>query len=187
MERGIGRLSWSRLPVRLTLLVMLLGFESCGRVELQSRFRDRVITIDGQADEWRDSTTLVKAANVSLGLFNDDHDLYVCITSWNEEFNHQATDLGLTLWFDPDGGDRRQFGIEYPLMEDAIGSKEAGGGARGGSRGGGRGGGMGGRRRGGSGGGTRRSGSDGGDTSAGSPRMPRPLRLTVKVRLAALQ
>lgn len=74
------------------------------------------------------------------------------------------------------------------MREEPRERQGAGGGARGGGRGGGmggaRGGGMGGRRRGGMGGRSRGSGSDGGDASAGKPRMPKPLRLTVRVRLA---
>ncbi len=104
------------------LLSVLLG-TSCGGVELESAARDHPIVIDGKANEWQDSLTVLEDVQMAVGLSNDEHDLYLCITSWNRDVNLQAMNLGLTLWFDPAGGDDRKFGVEYPVMEDLIQSK----------------------------------------------------------------
>ncbi len=120
-------MSRDRLPLSLAALVSLLPMAGCGTVRLESRVRDRAITVDGKADEWRDSMIVIKKANVSVGLFNDQDDLYVCIESRDREVGLQAMSLGLTAWFDPDGGKGRTFGIEYPLRQDKeeSGSGEA--------------------------------------------------------------
>ena len=279
------RPSGSRWPLSLTALLALLPLAGCGNVKLESKFRDRPITVDGKPDEWQDSMTFLRGPGIAVGLFNDENDLYVCITSWNQEVNLQAVNMGLTVWFDPGGGEETTFGIEYPLMEDrfhrqdrgaqgsgataperptarlavrgpgpfegrvmavaeapgievmvatvngafvyelklplkksdqhpyAIGADPGqvvgvrletttvasireeprnGGGPRGGGRGGGMGGGMGGgvrggmggHRHGGMGGGTRGGGSGGGDGNQARPKIPKPLKVTVKVHLA---
>src|SRR5438445_1915884 len=101
---GQRRIPRSRLPLWLAALVSFLPVAGFGGVRLESRARDRVITIDGKADEWQESTTVIERAQIAVALFNDRDDLYVCIKSWNEDLNFQAMNLGLTVWFDPDGG-----------------------------------------------------------------------------------
>jgi len=87
----------------LSALLSLL-LVACGGFRLESGQRDRPITIDGKADEWRDSLTVIKDAQIAVGLFNDQENFYVCISSWNDDVNLQALNLGLTVWFDPGGG-----------------------------------------------------------------------------------
>ena len=262
----------SRRRLCLAVLLSILLDTSCGGVKLESTPRDRPIIIDGKAAEWQDSLTVVEQAQMAVGLSNDEHDLYICITSWNQDVNLQAMNLGFTLWFDPAGRDEKTFGVEYPIMEDLIQSKDrpasgdvvplpdatgrtaarlavrgplpwdrhimalsdapglqvsvsslngtfvyelkvplqrvvgmtlettrapayrqeqgqaagprAGGGGAG--RGGGMGGGMGGRRHGGTGGGMPGGGAAPRQAGPESPRIPKPLRVTAKVRLAAV-
>ncbi|HKN48323.1 MAG TPA: hypothetical protein VJ144_10170, partial [Candidatus Polarisedimenticolia bacterium] len=130
---GQRRVPWSRLPLWLAALASFLPVAGFGGVRLESRPRDRVITIDGKAEGWQESTTVIERAQIAVALFNDRDDLYVCIKSWNEDLNFQAMNLGLTVWFDPDGGKQRSLGIEYPLMEDRVRSKDAGDPASGGA------------------------------------------------------
>lgn len=121
-----GKVSWRWLSAWLSASLSLLPILSCGGVTLESRSRDRVITVDGNSDEWRDSLTYIKEADIAVGMFNDRHDLYLCVTSRNRELNLQAMNMGLTVWFSPGGGKERTFGVEYPLMEDLVESRAAG-------------------------------------------------------------
>ena len=132
-RHGLKPIPWSRLPLSMAAVLCLLPVAGCGGVRLESKPRDRVITIDGKADEWQESTTFIENAQIGVALFNDRDDLYVCIKSWNQDLNLQAMNLGMTLWFDPDGGKQRTFGVEYPLMEDRVRSKDGGEPASGGA------------------------------------------------------
>src|SRR5437879_121574 len=120
-----GWTAWSGCRMSLSpVLVLLLA--GCGGLQLESGRRDRPIAVDGKADEWSDSLTVIKDAQIAVGLFNDQDDLYMCISSWNQDVNLQAQNLGLTVWFDAGGGQEKTFGIEYPLVEDRIQSRGRG-------------------------------------------------------------
>ena len=279
-------MAWSGCCRSLSALLSLLLI-ACGGVRLESGQRDRPIAVDGKADEWRDSLTVIKDAKIAVGLFDDQENLYVCISSWNDDVNLQALNLGLTVWFNSGGAEEKKFGIEYPLVEDRIQSPDHRGalgdvvplpeasarpsnrlairgpglyerhamavsdapglevmassvngtfvyelkvplgksaerpyaigarpgesigillettrspafaqesrdsaapraGGRGGGRGGGMGGGMGGHRHGGTGGGMRGGGASTRETGLESPRIPKPLKVAAKIRLAAV-
>jgi hypothetical protein len=116
---GKGGVTWPSARGRgcLAALVCLLAFPGCAGLRLQSAVRDRLITIDGRSDEWQEDATFIKQSNLSIALFNDGQDLYLGITSWNQELNAQVETLGLTIWFDPTGREERAFGVEYPLVD----------------------------------------------------------------------
>jgi hypothetical protein len=102
------------------LLLVLLFALSCGGASLESRALDRPITIDGKAEDWRDSLTYFKDAGIAVGAFNDREDLYLCVTSLNQEISLEAMNQGLTVWLSPGGAAGTKFGIEYPLLQDRL-------------------------------------------------------------------
>ena len=60
----------------------------------------------------------------SLGLRNDDKNLFLCLTIDNPMMRAQALTRGLTVWFDPDGGRAKTFGIQFPIgRPDASGTR----------------------------------------------------------------
>jgi hypothetical protein len=107
------------LPGRLRLwaacLLFVAGFAGCGVLELQSAWRDREIIIDGDASEWIGLTTRVEKGNLSVGVVNDDENIYLCLYTPNTEVAGQVVFGGLTLWLDPDGGIDRKLGIHCPI------------------------------------------------------------------------
>ena len=119
--QGTGRRpAWRILTRAACLLLVSLLVLSCGGASLESKTLDRPITIDGKAEDWRDSLTYFKDAGVAVGAFNDQKDLYVCVTSWNQEISLEAMNQGLTVWFSPAGAAERRLGIEYPLLQDRL-------------------------------------------------------------------
>lgn len=130
---------------------------------------------------------MIKDAQIAVGLFNDQENFYVCISSWNDDVNLQALNLGLTVWFDPGGGEEKKFGIEYPLVEERIQSPDRGApgdvvplpeaSARPSNR-------L--AIRGPTGGGMRGGGASTRETGPESPRIPKPLKVAAKIRLAAV-
>ncbi|KPL18929.1 MAG: hypothetical protein AMJ92_05465 [candidate division Zixibacteria bacterium SM23_81] len=95
-----------------TLATSLVG---CGGQELTSTWRDREVTIDGVDDEWENAMTYVEDKNVAIGLLNDQEYLYICLASIDFQRVHQMIGSGLTVWFDPKGGKKKTFGINFPL------------------------------------------------------------------------
>ena len=95
------------------LLAFLLG--GCGGLTLDSNWRDREINVDGIHDEWEGGLTSIEKEHVSVGLLNDDDYVYICLVTRDGDIRRRVIQSGLTLWFDPDGGKDKTFGIRYPL------------------------------------------------------------------------
>jgi hypothetical protein len=109
----------------LAAVTLLSG---CGSEEMLSRWRDRDIIIDGNASEWRGTEQhRDDDKGVTFSVFNDDENLYMCITTWNTRTQQQILVRGLIVWFDAEGGDERRFGIEFPITkgpEDMSGLRD---------------------------------------------------------------
>ena len=87
----------------------------CGSVEVSSTWRDREVSIDGVDAEWQRAVMYVQDKNVAIGLLNDEEYLYICLSTVDSWRIRQMMGSGLTLWFDPDGGKDKTFGINFPL------------------------------------------------------------------------
>jgi len=99
----------------ICILLAALVAVSCGGKELKSQWKDREIVIDGQTPEWYGAVTYLKDDKVSVGLMNDAEFLYVSFTASDRETQMQVLARGASLWFDPDGGNDRVFGVRFPL------------------------------------------------------------------------
>lgn len=103
--------------------MMLITLTSSGRcqkpIDLESKWRDTIITIDGMDDEWGGATIYVAKAKVALTLFNDEKYMYIHLYSRDRSVQAQVLGMGLTIWFDRDGSKKKTFGIRFPLgMKD---------------------------------------------------------------------
>ncbi len=106
------------MKTRLTLFILLsflaAGCSSIVTFETESRPLDHGIIIDGKADDWTGNIYTVEGERLSLGLYNDRDDLYVCLIANDPSSMSRIMDQGLTIWFDPSGGRKKALGIKYP-------------------------------------------------------------------------
>lgn len=107
--------------------LFLLG---CGEPKLVSRWVDREIKVDGNHLEWEGAVYSVEDLDGSIGLFNDDSNLYICLATTDQDLMRQVLGQGLTIWFDPEGGKEEGFGIRFPLgmRERGLGGERREGG-----------------------------------------------------------
>jgi len=124
LSRGSKRIFSGRLSALssiLLLLIFLLG--RCGnyKLELNSDWRDREITVDGKNADWLGAMMYFEEDNISVGLLNDENFFYICLIAEDQFIRAQVMRQGFTLWFDPDGGKKKTFGIKYPLGMQASG------------------------------------------------------------------
>ncbi len=105
------------------LLLLTLLLVACGnsKLELNSNWRDREITVDGKHADWLGAMLFFAEDNVSVGLLNDENFLYICVIAEDMFVRIQMMMQGFTLWFDPEGGKKNTFGIKYPLGMQASG------------------------------------------------------------------
>lgn len=117
---------YMRTIMKALLLSMALTIAGCGGEEIESRWRDREITIDGDASEWRGTEQYSDDdKGVRFAIFNDGEFLYLCLTTWNSKTQQQILVRGLTVWFDGQGGDDKRYGIDFPMTKEPAEMRES--------------------------------------------------------------
>ncbi len=95
--------------------LLALCLTSCTNLQFQSEWKDKNIRIDGRSDDWVGSLTFVDKQNISLGATNDTDFLYICLAAEDQAVISRILRQGMILWFDPEGGKEKTFGIKYPV------------------------------------------------------------------------
>jgi len=124
LSKEFKRVFSGRKPAMSSILILfsflLVG---CGnsKLELNSNWRGREITVDGKNADWLGAMLYFEKDNVSVGLLNDENFFYICMIAEDQFVRTQVMRQGFTLWFDPDGGKEKTFGIKYPVGMQASG------------------------------------------------------------------
>ena len=124
LSKGSKRIFSNRLSALSSILIpFLFLLVGCGnsKLELKSDWRDREITVDGKNADWLGAMLFFEEDNVSVGLLNDENFFYICLIAEDQFIRAQVMRQGFTLWFDPDGGKEKTFGIKYPVGMQASG------------------------------------------------------------------
>jgi len=103
------------LGMPLLLLFSLILFSGCGGTKLESSWGDREIVIDGKDIEWHGARVILEDASMGMGLMNDAENFYLTLSLTDRMVQMQILRGGFTVWFDSQGGKKRNFGIRFPL------------------------------------------------------------------------
>jgi hypothetical protein len=106
-----------KVLVSLAIFVVLIATLACGgRVYVvKSVLPPSEVRIDGIAEEWQGALSFIEEEELFVGFLNDQNNLYVCLKAGDERSPARLMRQGLTVWFDPVGGNKKVFGIKYPL------------------------------------------------------------------------
>jgi len=99
----------------LSIIILLFSQVSCSAFEIDSLWREKEILIDGNSSDWLGALVYLEDNGVSVGIQNDEHDLYICLLAESSFLRSQVMRRGFTLWFDPAGGKDKTFGIKFPI------------------------------------------------------------------------
>lgn len=72
-------------------------------------------SVDGSIEEWGERLTPVDDASVSVAAHPTDSLLYVALLVQDRALVRSLAVNGLVVWVDPSGGQRRAYGVQYPL------------------------------------------------------------------------
>ncbi|MFC1608215.1 hypothetical protein ACFL47_09610 [Candidatus Latescibacterota bacterium] len=104
------------------LLMVFLHFSflvinGCGLRSIESTWRDRKVTIDGidNGPEWENARYFFEEEKITLGILNDENNIYLRISSRDRELQRKLIAFGMTIWFDEKGGKKKNLGIHFPL------------------------------------------------------------------------
>ncbi|MFA5005572.1 MAG: hypothetical protein WC561_05580 [Candidatus Omnitrophota bacterium] len=106
----------------LSILLVCLLSAGCERPNLYSYRKDREIAIDGKYTDWGNYISYYsEKEKLVVNLANDDEYLYICLISRSRRVETQIMESGLQLWFDPEAGQRKIFGIRFPIGMRVMG------------------------------------------------------------------
>ena len=115
----------SRSFYRICVLGLLaFWLSSCANLQFKSGWKDKNIKIDGRSDDWVGSLTYVDKQNISLGVVNDTDYLYICLAAEDQALISRILRQGMILWFNPEGGKNKTFGINYPVGRQMMQPEE---------------------------------------------------------------
>jgi hypothetical protein len=99
-----------------TSILFIVTFLGCsGTKELTSGWTNQELAITGDAAHWKDATTEIAGPDVSVGVRNDNHNLYIGLITSNRATQLQILALGCTTWFDAEGKKNKTIGIQFPV------------------------------------------------------------------------
>ena len=99
----------------LSVIILLFSQVGCSAFEIDSLWREKEILIDGNSSDWLGALVYLEDNGVSVGIQNDEHDLYICLLAESSFLRSQVMRRGFTIWFDQAGGKDKRFGIKFPL------------------------------------------------------------------------
>ncbi|MDP2983262.1 MAG: hypothetical protein Q8O92_08035 [Candidatus Latescibacter sp.] len=99
------------------VIFLILVFIGCGLKEMDSRWCDRTVTIDGidSGAEWESARYFFDDEQVTVGLMNTESILYVRISTRDPRIQRELMAYGFTLWFNENGDKNKTLGIRYPF------------------------------------------------------------------------
>ena len=113
-----GKFTRARNATLLFMAALLYGvfFNGCSSsVQLASKWSGTPVHIDGNLKEWSDSTLFVEKEGIRWAVMNDDEFLYLCVMSAKPNLGRQIISRGMTVWFDPNGGNKQTMGVRFPI------------------------------------------------------------------------
>ncbi len=115
------------------LTVLLITAPSSGNAagDLECRWANRPIEVDGQVTDW-DSipTAYIEDEGFIVGLCNDSTNLYILFRFRDMKWLRSIRMSGLTLWLDANGKKKKEFGFRYrggpsfAEMQELLGSED---------------------------------------------------------------
>lgn len=112
------KIRWS-FSESVLILLFLSGMISlnCNNLELESRWRNSDISIDGNHAEWEGVLKYSEEKRATVGIMNDREYLYLCLLSADQQVLMQAMEAGFTVWFQGSGKKEEKLIIRFPLGE----------------------------------------------------------------------
>src|SRR4051812_9170898 len=105
------------------------GLFASTRQRIDSHWRDRAIAIDGDNGDWAGPLQPLEEQHpIMAAAANDGEFLYLVLSTSDAAVRRQILGQGLIVWFDPSGGDKKHFGLKFPVGVplDESGSRRGG-------------------------------------------------------------
>lgn len=100
-----------------SLIALAVPLAAADRAHLTSDPIAGAITVDGRQADWPEGAAPLANQAISLKAVNDGANLYLLVVTSDAARRAQLVREGLIVWFDPEGGTKKRFGVRYPVVE----------------------------------------------------------------------
>jgi hypothetical protein len=99
------------------VIASFILLSSCNeQTNLQSKWRDKDIIIDGHDNEWQNCQLYTDPiTGTNMGIYNDDAYVYICFSTMDIDIQKAIVRQGFVIWFDETGGKHKALGVRYPI------------------------------------------------------------------------
>ena len=96
-------------------LVLLIAAGGCTANKVAGHWRDHGVVADGDDREWRKAPQYYDSdRQLVIRVTNDATIISLCVATGQADLAQRLRRGGLTVWFDPQGGEQHVFGIHLP-------------------------------------------------------------------------
>ena len=90
-------------------------------------YQSTPIVADGQIGDWKQPFNY-PGYPIQYNITSDDQNLYICVTTADEETQLRMLRAGMTIWFDPKGEKNKTIGLFFPIRKqpDPVQSRSRG-------------------------------------------------------------
>lgn len=96
-------------------MILLIAVGGCTANKVAGHWRDHKVVADGDDREWRDAPQYYDSdRRFIIRVTNDATSISLCVAVGRTDLIERLRRGGVTVWFDPQGGEQHVFGIHLP-------------------------------------------------------------------------
>jgi len=103
------------------LMVLIAGgiISGCGhKLAPLGQYQSTPIVADGQINDWKQPFNYA-GYGIQYNITSDDKNIYICVSSSDEETQLRILRAGMTIWFDPKGEKNKTIGLFFPMRKQS--------------------------------------------------------------------
>ena len=99
--------------------VLALGFSilwitGCNPIEVPAPYKSNLPRLDGDLNDWETTPVVLREHSITVSAQHNDEYVLMLLQSFSPQHLILALGSGFTVWFDGEGGNKRQFGLRFP-------------------------------------------------------------------------
>lgn len=103
------------------LMALIAGgiISGCGhKLAPLGHYQSTPVVADGQINDWQQPLQFSNPGYaLQYNITSDDQNIYICVTSADEEIQLRMLRAGMTIWFDPKGEKNKTIGLFFPIRK----------------------------------------------------------------------
>jgi hypothetical protein len=99
------------------LLLVAINFSNCShKLNPEGSYQRTAVSVDANLKEWSQPLHFGnKSGTIQYSVTNDNEHVYIALLSKDEPTEQKILKMGMTVYFDPEGGESKAISINYPM------------------------------------------------------------------------